>query len=77
MENSRSEPHIRYLPVMIARLILSLKKASVSQECVWSLGEPSTTTSVRFAGSQGLGATRDEIGLDTFGGRHEGARSGE
>ena len=77
MENSLSEPHVRYLPVMIARLILSLKKASVSQEYVWSLGDPGTDTSMRFASNQGLEATRDEIGLDNFGGGHEGARKGE
>ena len=62
---------------MIARLMLSLKKASVTQEGIWSFRDPSRGTSVRFAGGQGLGATRDDIGLDTFGGRYERARSEE
>ena len=70
-----SEPRVRYLPVMVARLMLSLKKASNSQEDVWSFGEPSTDNSVRFAGGRGLGVTRDEIVLDTFGGRYQWTRS--
>ena len=71
-----SEPRVRYLPMMVARLMLSLKKASTSQEDIWSSGQPSTDTSVRFAGGRGLvGATRDEIGLETFRGRDGRIRS--
>jgi len=63
--------NIVFLPVMVTRLILSLKKAAASQESGWSLGELTTTSSVRFAGVQGFGTTRDDIRLDNF----EGARN--
>ena len=56
-----SEPLARYLPVMIARLMLSLKKAS-TQEDVWSFGE----RTMKFADPQRVVATRDEAHLDTF-----------
>lgn len=62
---------------MIARLMLSLKKASVTQEGIWSFGDPSRGTSVRFAVGPDLGATRDDIGLDTFAGRYKRARNEE
>ena len=70
-----SESRVRFLPVMIARLMLSLKKASDSKQDIWSFGEPSSDTSVRFAGGRGLEAARDEIDLDDFRGRHEWTRS--
>jgi len=57
--------------------MLSLKKASVTQEGIWSFGDPSRGSSVRFAGGHGLGVTRNDIGLDTFGGRYERTQSGE
>jgi hypothetical protein len=60
---------------MIARLMLSLKKASDRQEGIWSFGEPSMDINIRFAGGRRLGTTGDEIGLDTFGGRRERTRS--
>ena len=63
-ETIRSDPHLRYLPAMITRLLLSLKKASASQECGWTLGEPTACTTMRFA-ERGV-ATRNEIRLDTF-----------
>jgi len=67
-----------YLPMMIARLMLSLKKASDSpQGDTWSFGKPSTGTSVRFARSRRPGTARDEIDLDTFGGRYGWIRSQE
>lgn len=74
----KSEPYVRYLPMMIGRLMLSLKKASASfHEDLWSFGEPRTDNSVRFAGGRGLEAARDGIRLDTFGDRHEWTRSDE
>jgi len=61
---------------MITRLLLSLKKAGASQEYAWSLGEPTTYTTVRFAADgQGTVPTRDEIHLDTFASTQEGTRS--
>jgi len=51
---------------MITRLLLSLKKASASQDYVWGLGEPTTHTNLRFAERRGGAITRDEIHLDTF-----------
>ena len=62
----------RYLPVMITRLLLSLKKAVASQEHGWSLGVPTTHTTMRFAGRRGGISTGDEIRLDTFVSTHEG-----
>jgi len=44
-----SEPRVRYLPVMITRIMLSLKKAAASQGDRWSLGESSVFTDVRIA----------------------------
>lgn len=59
-----SEPYLRYLPVMIARLMLSLKKATASEVYVWTIGEPAATaaTSVRFAEDH----TRDEMALNNL-----------
>ena len=66
-----TEPLVRYLPVMIARLMLSLRRAATLQESPWSFGEPS----IRFAEPQGPAAMSDEMCLDTFSSRHVGARS--
>ena len=66
-----SESHIRYIPVMIARLLLSLKKAGSLQEEGWSLGEPTTYASMMFAGRRGDLTTRDEMHLVTFPSMHE------
>ena len=74
-EAIESDPRLRYLPVMITRLLLSLKKANVSQEYAWSLGEPATHTTIRFAEGRGGVSTRDEIRLDTFAGTQEGTQS--
>ena len=62
---------------MITRLLLSLKKAAASKkEHGWSLGEPTTHTSMRFAGRRGgTNVTRDEIHLDTFLSTQEGTES--
>ena len=59
---------------MVARLMLSLKKAANPQEDGWSLGESTThMTTVRFAERQGGVSTRDEVPLDTFASMQEGA----
>ena len=51
---------------MITRLMLSLKKAAASQGDLWSFGEPTTVTRVKFATPQSLDTRRDEIGMDSF-----------
>ena len=76
-ETIGSELRLRYLPVMITRLLLSLKKANASQAYGWSLGEPTVYTTMRFAEHRGGVGTRDEIRLDTFASTHEGTRSQE
>ena len=73
-ECDMSEPYLRYLPVMITRLLLSLRKANDAQEYEWSLGE-STTDTMKFARHRGTLATNDEIRLDTFASTYEGAQS--
>ena len=73
-----SESRSRFLPVMITRLLLSLKKAGAPKEHGWSLGEPTTHTTIRFAERRDLGtATRDEISLDTFASAQERTQSQE
>ena len=62
-ETIGSEPRLRYLPVMITRLMLSLKKATASQNEAWSLGEPTVHT-MWFIDRQVT--TGDEMNLDTF-----------
>ena len=60
--------------------MLSLKKAASSQEHGWSLGEPTTHTTMRFAERRGGVVPRDEIRLirlDTFASTHEGTQSQE
>ena len=52
--------------MMITRLMLSLKKAAASQGDLWSFGEPTTFTRVKFATPQGLDTRRDEIGMDSI-----------
>ena len=65
-----TDDRFRYLPVMISRLMLSLKKAADSQQG-WSLGEPtlngSKLQSIRFFNSRkGTNGREDDITLDTF-----------
>lgn len=67
----RSELRLRYLPVMVTRLMISLKKATASRDEAWNLGEPTVHTTMRFAERRGGIATRDEINLDTFASTHE------
>ncbi|KAF9790731.1 hypothetical protein BJ322DRAFT_1104380 [Thelephora terrestris] len=64
--------NVVFLPVMISRIMLSLKKAADSQRNGWSLGEPSTNgvglSAIKFS-SPRRGLFRegsDEIPLDTF-----------
>ena len=67
-----SDPRLRYLPAMITRLLLSLRKANASQ-VAWSLGEQTTYTTIGFAERHGGVFTRDEMHLETFASTHEGA----
>ncbi|KAF9645533.1 hypothetical protein BDM02DRAFT_3262853 [Thelephora ganbajun] len=64
-----------YLPVMVTRLMLSLKKANASQEHAWSLGAPTVHTAIAFAECRGFADTGDEIHLDTYASGHEGTQS--
>ena len=73
-ETIGSDPYLRYLPVMITRLLLSLRKANALQERGWSLGE---STTIRFVERRSGGAMVDAIYLDTFSSTHEGAQSQE
>jgi len=75
---SKSRP--RFLPIMITRLLLSLKKAgSQSEEYEWSFGGPTTHTTIKFVDCrlEGGVATRDEISLNTFSGARERTYSQE
>ena len=74
-QHIESESRPRFLPIMITRLLLSLKKAGSSKEDEWSLGGPTTHTTVIFADCrlEGGVATRDETSLDTFSGAQERA----
>ena len=71
----RSERCLRYLPVMITRLILSLKKADASKVQAWSLREPTAHTTMRFAERQGGAITGDEMRLDTFANMRDGTQN--
>ena len=73
LEAIGSKLRFRFLPVMITRLILSLKKAATSQEQGWSLEEPTTHIVMRFTERQV--ATRDEMRLDTFASTRGGTQS--
>ena len=59
---------------MISRIMLSLKKAAISEEDQWSLGEPTTFTGVRFASDRGHDTTGDGMALETF--RSKGREGG-
>ena len=72
---TKPELGLRFIPAMITRLMLSLKKSAAPQEDRWSLGEPTVHSSMRFAERRGSVITRDEIHLDTFASMHEGAQS--
>jgi len=65
-----------YLPVMVGRLMLSLKKAASSQGAPsWSFGEQAVVTGIRFTEPRGTVATGNEIRLDTLSRGHEGSQS--
>jgi len=66
---------VRYLPVMIGRLMLSLRKAASLQGDAWSFGLPTTNIGMRFAERRGPDATGDETHLDSFFGGREGTQS--
>jgi hypothetical protein len=74
-ENIGFDPRLRYLPVMVTRLMLSLKKATVSQYEAWKLGEPTIDATMRFAERRGGITTGDEMHLDTFASTYEGTQS--
>ena len=76
-QNITSESRLRFVPVMITRLLLSLKKAGTSREDGWSLEDPTTHTTMRFADLRGDVATRYEIPLDTFVSTQERTQSQE
>jgi len=76
-ENIGSDSCLRFPPVMITRLLLSLKKVNASQGHRWSFGEPTMHTTMRFAERRGGVTVRDAIYLDTFSSIHEGAQSQE
>jgi len=62
---------------MITRLLLSLRKASASQEHEWSFGESTAHTALRFVECRGGAATIDAIYLDTFSSTREETQSRE
>jgi len=71
-----SEPYLRYLPVMITRLLLSLKKANASQEQAWGLRELSTHTTMEFAESRcGTTTGSHEMCLEIFASTREETQS--
>lgn len=76
-ETVETELRVSYLPVMITRLLLSLKKASAWQENIWSIGVPTTNTSLRFAERREYATPGDsEICTSASAGTgHEGVQS--
>jgi len=75
--NIASDSRLRFVPMMITRLLLSLKKAGAPREHGWSLGEPTTHTAIKFAERRVRVTTGDEISLDTFASTYERTRSYE
>jgi len=73
-ETIGSKPRFSFLPMMITRLMLSLKKSATPQEDGWGLGEPTKHSTIRFAERRGGDATRYEIRLDTLASTHEGTQ---
>ena len=74
-ETIESESRLRFLPVMITRLMLSLKKAARPEEDGWSLGEPTAHGRMVFAQRQEGVPMRDEIPLNTFESTLRGSQS--
>ena len=61
----------RYLPVMISRIMLSLRKAADEQQSGWSLGVPTMAStnfrSIKFLQQRrGPNGDKDDIPLDTL-----------
>jgi len=57
----------RFIPIMITRLMLSLRKAALSQGSVWSMGESVAnrgpgreTYGMRFVSNRAASDTRDD-----------------
>ena len=69
---SMTKDHVRYLPVMISRIMLSLKKSAGSRSADWSLGETYHTSAnagsvMKFARpAKRAGTEQDGIPLDTY-----------
>ena len=74
-ETIRSNLRLRFLSVMITRLLLSLRKANASQESGWCLGRLTTHTTIRFAENLGDVVTRDETRTYDYASTHEGTQS--
>ena len=74
-ETIGSEPRLSFVPVMVTRLMLSLKKAATPQEDRWSFGELTAHSTMRFAEHRDGGTTRYETHLDTFASTDEGNRN--
>ena len=71
----RSDPRLRYLPVMITRLLLSLRKAGVSEKREWSIVDQTMHTTMRFNEGRDDVVRSDEIHMDTFVTAHEGTQT--
>ena len=56
---------------MIARLMLSLKKAAISQEYGWNLGQPTTNTTMKWSDRRSSVTARDEMSLAVFASKGE------
>jgi len=64
-----------YIPVMIGRLMISLKKAT-TQVDTWSFGEPTlANTGMRFTERGRLTPAGGRIRMDTFSSEHEGTKT--
>lgn len=62
-----SKRYFRFLPVMVTRIMISLKKAAASQDDLWSLGQPTSRfTGVMFAGHHDGDTQGNGMTLDTF-----------
>jgi len=66
--------NVVYLPVMVGRLMLSLRKAASSRDDGGSFGEPTVSAGLRFD-RRGLVGTGDEMRLETLVSRNEEAQS--
>jgi len=74
-ETIESESCLRFLPVMITRLLLSLRKASAAREHGWDFGGATTFTDMGFPEPRSSVSGRDDIRLDILTTKHEGTQS--